>query len=80
MRACLFIVPVILLTIYVSTLQAKVIHVPADSSTIQGGINGSSAGDTVMVATGTYHEHEISFHGKGITVMSTDPEDSAVVA
>jgi predicted outer membrane repeat protein len=73
----LLIFPIFLFT---STLHAKIIHVPADSSTIQGGINGASADDTVMVHPGTYYEHDIDFFGKAITVMSTDPEDSAVVA
>jgi parallel beta-helix repeat protein len=80
MRACLFLLPIVLLTICVSTLQAKIIHVPADSSTTQGGINGAVNGDTVMVHPGTYYEHDVDFLGKAITVMSTDPEDSVVVA
>jgi parallel beta-helix repeat protein/predicted outer membrane repeat protein len=33
-----------------------------------------------MVHPGTYYEHDIDFLGKSITVMGTDPEDSAVVA
>jgi hypothetical protein len=61
-------------------LYAHVIHVPGDSTTIQGGIVGASTGDTVMVAPGTYNEYDIDFLGKAITVMGTDPEDSAVVA
>jgi parallel beta-helix repeat protein len=61
-------------------VQAKIIHVPADSSTIQGGINGAVNGDTVMVSPGTYYHYEIDFLGKAIVVMGTDPEDSSVVA
>ena len=34
--------------------QAKIIHVPSDSSTIQSGINGAIDGDTVLVSRGLY--------------------------
>ena len=47
--------------------QARIIHVPADSSTIQGGINGVVDGDTVLVAEGHYYER-INFNGKRILV------------
>ncbi len=49
--------------------QAKIIHVPADSSCIQCAINGASDGDTVLVARGIYYEN-INFLGKGIVVAS----------
>jgi hypothetical protein len=52
-----------------NTLQAGIIKVPVDSSTIQAGIDGASDGDTVLVARGHYHER-ISFLGKGILVAS----------
>ena len=53
-----------------STLaSAKIINVPADSSTIQSGINGAVNGDTVLVAEGDYYEL-INFHGKSIIVAS----------
>jgi len=58
----------ILLTIsYIST--AQIIHVPAEQSTIQTGINAACDGDTVLVAEGTYFEN-IRFKGKAITVAS----------
>ncbi len=40
-----------------SSLYARVILVPADSTTIQGEINGAVNGDTVMVSPGTYTEN-----------------------
>jgi hypothetical protein len=49
--------------------QARIIHVPTDSSTIQSGINGASDGDTVLVARGHYYER-INFLGKAILVAS----------
>jgi predicted outer membrane repeat protein len=52
-----------------STLQARIIHVPTDSSTIQSGINGAVDGDTVLVARGHYYER-INFVGKAILVTS----------
>jgi predicted outer membrane repeat protein len=49
--------------------DAKIIRVPEDSSTIQGGINGALNGDTVLVSQGVYYER-INFLGKKILVAS----------
>jgi hypothetical protein len=59
--------------------QARIIHVPADSSTIQGGINGAVNGDTVLVAPGTYYEH-INFRGKAILVASEAGAESTIIS
>ena len=44
-------------------LNAEVILVPNDYSTIQNGINAASNGDSVLVAPGIYNE-SIDFNGK----------------
>lgn len=63
-------IPVIVFLTFANTpALAKIIHVPADSTTIQGGINGASDGDTILVARGHYHER-INFYGKAILVAS----------
>ncbi|MFQ6102772.1 MAG: hypothetical protein ACE5OP_00600 [Candidatus Glassbacteria bacterium] len=55
-----FLIPNILPAICISTLQVNIMNVPPYSSTIQAGINGTSDGDTVMVAPGIYYEHYIN--------------------
>jgi len=53
------------------------IHVPADQPTIQAGINASSAGDTVLVACGTYLEHDIVLRSS-VTLRSEGGEPGCV--
>ncbi|MCK4653417.1 MAG: T9SS type A sorting domain-containing protein [Candidatus Cloacimonetes bacterium] len=52
-----------------SFLHATIINVPADVSTIQGGIGYAVNSDTVLVQPGTYVEN-INYNGKLITVAS----------
>ncbi len=59
--------------------HSRIIHVPGDSPSIQGGINAAEDGDTVMVSPGYYGEHNLDFAGRKITVRSTDPENPNVV-
>ncbi|MCF7809540.1 T9SS type A sorting domain-containing protein [bacterium] len=49
--------------------QAEIINVPDDFETIQGAIDESENGDTVLVQPGEYVEN-INFQGKAITVGS----------
>jgi hypothetical protein len=48
------------------------VRVPEDYLTIQAAINSVSDGGTVLVSPGTYNEYAIRFHGKAITVKSTN--------
>ena len=66
MRKYLFVFLLILLP---QICLATVIHVPGDSGTIQSAIDGSSAGDTVLVDPGIYPEN-INFLGKNIYLAS----------
>ena len=56
------------------------IIVPFDYPTIQGAINASVNGDTVIVSPGTYIENIYYFGGKDIILTSTDPTDTDIVA
>ena len=58
---------------------AATIHVPGNQPTIQAGINAAAAGDTVLVACGTYLEHAISMRS-GVTLRSeTSVADCVIV-
>jgi parallel beta-helix repeat protein len=73
----------LILIIFFSFSQAKIIYIPSPSlATIQGGINFASEGDTVLVNVGTYYEN-IDFKGKNIVVASrylTEGDNSLIEA
>ncbi len=53
------------------------INVPADSATIQGGINMANPGDTVLVAAGTYMEEIVI--NKSLTLVSSAGAASTII-
>jgi serine protease len=55
--------------LFVGTMDAGQMSVPADEPTIQQAIDVASDGDVIVVSPGTYFEN-IDFHGKAITVRS----------
>lgn len=55
--------------LFTSITMAEVLYVPAEFSTIQGAIEASANGDSVLVSPGFYPE-TINFEGKSITVTS----------
>jgi hypothetical protein len=59
-------------------VSAATIHVPGDQPTVQAGIDAALAGDEVLVACGTYLEHDIQMKS-GITLRGETGEAGCVI-
>jgi len=57
---------------------AATIHVPAEQPTIQAGLDAAQAGDSVIVACGTYYEHSIYLRS-GVIMQSESGEPDCVI-
>jgi len=69
---------IILLLIVGCVCYGAVINVPADSTTIQAGINAASEGDTVLVQPGTYYENIIWPATNGIKLIGSGKDDCII--
>ncbi len=77
------IIAVLLFSTLCSIGSADELLVPSQYPTIQSAINAAGSNDTIVIAQGTYTgsgNRDINFHGKSITVRSTNPNDPNVVA
>jgi parallel beta-helix repeat protein len=70
--------PVVFLVSTESASAKLVITVPGDQPTIQSAIDVATAGDTVLVAPGTYVEN-LNFGGKAITVESNQGPEATII-
>jgi len=62
--------------------RARTIHVPADSATIQAGLDGALAGDTVLVADGVYTgegNKNLDFLGKTVVLTSEHGPEVTII-
>ncbi|MHC4166726.1 MAG: right-handed parallel beta-helix repeat-containing protein [Planctomycetota bacterium] len=81
------IVPIFIFFMAVLPCRARIINVDddelADFSIIQAAIDDADPGDTIVIGPGIYRgmgNRDIDFHGKAITVCSTNPSDPMIVS
>ncbi|MCK4416669.1 MAG: right-handed parallel beta-helix repeat-containing protein [Candidatus Latescibacteria bacterium] len=67
------------LVLRLGTASAGVIYIPADYPEIQQGLNAAPAGDTVVVAAGTYYECITWPAVDGIVLRSESGPDSTII-
>jgi len=76
---CREIVTIVFAAFLCGSGQAAVRHVPGDYSGIQSAIDNCNHGDVILVSPGVYYEN-VNFHGKAITLSSTNPADLNVAS
>ena len=68
----------VLLICFVYMVNAAIIYVPANYSTIQAAVNAASAGDTIIVSDGTYEE-SIMINTYGLTLESEEGPENCII-
>ena len=64
---------------FMPSVQATTVHVPADQPTIAAGLAAASAGDSVVIACGTYLEHDLVIRSGVTLISSTGLPDCVVI-
>ncbi|MGA3191763.1 MAG: S8 family serine peptidase [Candidatus Bathyarchaeia archaeon] len=55
----------------------QIIRVPSDYGTIQGAVNAANEGDTILVASGTYHEN-VQIVTSGLTIIGENKTSTVI--
>ena len=63
---------------FCTPLFATTINIPADSLTIQSGLNAALEGDTILVAAGTYYENISWPATNGIKLIGSGEENCII--